>query len=92
MPRYAQPAGKETESSLCKDLPLDVVFAHAIKGVLEGFLHAQQTESNELIEHLTEQIIRLNQWRETAILEAVEKDRYETSIDIPKNTHRNLYI
>ena len=52
----------------------------------------QQTESNALIEHLTEQIISLNQWRETAILEAVEKDRYETSIDIHKNTHRNLYI
>lgn len=33
------------------------------------------TNSHGLITHLTEQIISLNRWRETAILEAVEKDR-----------------
>ena len=33
-------------------------------------------EENALIQHLTDQIINLNQWRETAIMEAVEKDRY----------------
>ena len=34
-----------------------------------------QLDENALIQHLTDQIINLNQWRETAILEAVEKDR-----------------
>ena len=34
-----------------------------------------KVDENALIQHLTDQIINLNQWRETAILEAVEKDR-----------------
>ena len=49
----------------------DAIDAQRIDELKNNLKH----EENALIQHLTDQIITLNQWRETAILEAVEKDR-----------------